>query len=227
MLTFVLVHGAWHGPWAWDRLVPLLHAAGARALTPELGSAAGHGLHDDAGIVAAALDSVAGDEVVLVGHSYAGLVVREAADLRPGAVRHVVLVDGWAGADGTSLLDLAPGPFGQAMHAAAGVSGLVPAPPPSAFGVESTEDAAWLAQRLRAQPLRTLTEATRLSGAVDEIPGTAVCCRPQAYPFEAFAAAAGYRTITVDCPHDGVLTHPGLVTRVLLGVREQEARSLK
>ncbi|WP_213453741.1 hypothetical protein [Rhizomonospora bruguierae] len=34
MTTFVLVHGAWHGPWTWDRVVPLLHAAGMRTLTP-------------------------------------------------------------------------------------------------------------------------------------------------------------------------------------------------
>ncbi|NBH03907.1 alpha/beta fold hydrolase, partial [Amycolatopsis sp. SID8362] len=97
--TFVLVHGAWHGPWAWDGVVPHLHAAGARTITPELGAG---GLHDDVGAVLDALPD--GEKAVLVGHSYAGLVVREAADARPGAVGHVILLDGWAGPDGASLL---------------------------------------------------------------------------------------------------------------------------
>jgi pimeloyl-ACP methyl ester carboxylesterase len=94
MTTFVLVHGAWHGPWAWDRIVPLLHAAGARTLAPDLGTVGDRGLHDDARTVVAALDTVRREgELVLVGHSYAGLVVREAADARPDAVGHIVLVD--------------------------------------------------------------------------------------------------------------------------------------
>lgn len=69
---------------------------------------------------------------MLVGHSYAGLVVREAADARPRAVDHVVLLDGWAGPDGASLFSLAPDPFVTAVRTAAEAHGdgrLVPAPP--------------------------------------------------------------------------------------------------
>lgn len=131
MTTFVLVHGAWHGPWAWERVVPLLSAAGARTLTPTLGAGDDHGLHDHAAAVVAALDTVR-DEVVLVGHSYAGLVVREAADARPGAVGHVVMVDGWAGPDGAGMFDLAPDPFVQLARTAAETLGdgrRIPAPP--------------------------------------------------------------------------------------------------
>lgn len=174
MTTFVLVHGAWHGPWAWDRIVPLLHAAGARTLVPDLNTALDRGLHDDAAVVVAALDTVRADgEVILVGHSYAGLVVREAADARPDAVGHIVLVDGWAGPDGASMFDLAPAAFADAARAAAGSLGegrLVPAPPPAAFGITETADAAVLTARLLPQPLRTFTEPTRLGGAVDRIP---------------------------------------------------------
>src|SRR5688572_8722489 len=124
MTTFVLVHGAWHGPWAWDRVVPLLHAAGMRTLTPDLATAKDQGLHDDAQAVVAALGTVPEeDDVVLVGHSYAGLVVREAADARPDAVGHIVLVDGWAGPDGSSVFSLAPDALVEAVRTAAETAG--------------------------------------------------------------------------------------------------------
>ncbi|MBO3738655.1 alpha/beta hydrolase [Actinoplanes flavus] len=221
MATFVLVHGAWHGPWAWERIVPLLHAAGMRTLTPDLSAAGDHGLHDHAGTVAAAVDAVTayGKEIVLVGHSYAGLVVREAADARPDAVGHIVLVDGWAGPDGSSLFSLAPDTFVAAVRASAETRGggdRIPAPPPAAFGVADPDTAAGLAARLRPQPLRTFTEPTRLTGAVDRIAGTAVYCRPQTYPFDRFGAAVGYRTRPLDGPHDVMLTHPEPLARMLL-----------
>ncbi|MFE2143635.1 esterase/lipase family protein [Streptomyces sp. NPDC059456] len=223
MVTFVLVHGAWHGPWAWDRVAPVLRAAGARTLVPDLSAPGDHGLHDHAGAVAEAIDAAPEeDELVLVGHSYAGLVVREAADVRPRAVDHLVLLDGWAGTDGASMFSLAPDAFATAVSAAAGAYGdgrLIPAPPPAAFGIVDPDDAAWLASRLLPQPLRTFTEATRLTGAVDRIPGTAIHCRPAAYPFDRFGAAAGYRTLPLDGPHDVMLTDPRRLARMLLDIR--------
>lgn len=220
MTTFVLVHGAWHGPWAWDRVVPLLHAAGARTLTPDLRTPGDHGLHDDARTVVAALDTAANDDdLVLVGHSYAGLVVREAADARPDAVGDIVLVDGWAGANGASMFGLAPDTFVRAVRTSAETLGggrHIPAPPPAAFGIVDADDAAWLAARLLPQPLRTFTEPTRLSGAIDRIPGTAIHCRPPTYPFDRFGEALGYRTRALDGPHDVMLTDPEPLVRILL-----------
>jgi pimeloyl-ACP methyl ester carboxylesterase len=224
--TFVLVHGAWHGPWAWDRVVPLLHAAGAGTVTPDLSAVGDYGLHDHADAVAAAIDTVADDdELVLVGHSYAGLVVREAAEARPDAVDHIVLVDGWAGADGASLFSLAPDTFVTAVRTMAATLGdgwRIPAPPPAAFGIVDTGNATWLAERLLPQPLRTFTEPTVLTGVVDRIPGTAIYCRPQSFPFDRFGAAVEYRTLALDGPHDVMLTDPEPLARLLL-----EARSFK
>ncbi|MET8872060.1 alpha/beta fold hydrolase [Nocardia sp. NPDC004604] len=220
MTTFVLVHGAWHGPWAWERVAPLLHAAGARTVIPDLSTVGDCGLHDHATAVAAALDSTPDDdELVLVGHSYAGLVVREAADARPDAVGHIILVDGWAGTDGASMVDLAPEPFVASVYAATEARGegwRIPAPPAAAFGIVDADIAAWLDARLLPQPLRTFIEPTRLSGAVDRIPGTAIYCRPQTYSFEQFGEALGYRTHALDGPHDVMLTQPEPLARMLL-----------
>jgi pimeloyl-ACP methyl ester carboxylesterase len=232
-MIFVLVHGAWHGPSAWDRVVPLLRAAGVRTLTPDLSTNPDRGLHDDAATVVAALDDLP-DEVVLVGHSYAGLVVREAADARPDRVRQVVLIDGWAGPDGTSLFDLAPDSFEDAVRTAAAQSGdgsQVPAPPPAAFGVVDPTDASWLAERLVAQPLRTFAETTRLSAAVVEIPGVAICCTPPTYDFAHFGQSVGYRTVPIEGAHNIMLTDPVQLTQSLLTasgfLQEQEVPGLR
>ncbi len=80
--TIVLVHGAWHGAWCWDRVVEPLREAGHDVLALDL---PGHGadpgplgdLHGDAAAVRAALDGIDGD-VLLVGHSYGGAVITEA-----------------------------------------------------------------------------------------------------------------------------------------------------
>ncbi len=223
MTTFVLVHGAWHGPWAWDRVVPLLQAAGAHTVTPELSAGKDIGLHDHAEAVVAALDTAAKtNDIVLVGHSYAGLVVREAADARPDAVGHLVLVDGWAGADGASMFSLAPDAFTAAIRATVDQDGRIPAPPPAAFGIVDSGEAAWLAERLLPQPLRTFTESTRLSGAVDRIPGTAIYCRPQVYPFDRFGEALGYQTLALDGPHNVMLTQPKQLADTLLTFKNEK-----
>ncbi|WP_068053061.1 alpha/beta fold hydrolase [Nocardia xishanensis] len=233
MTTFVLVHGAWHGPWAWQRVVPVLRAAGAHTITPDLGADDDHGLHDHAAVVAAALDDVPDEEIVLVGHSYAGLVVREAADARPDTVDHIVLVDGWAGRDGIGMFDLAPAAFATSVRAAAESRGdgrRIPPPSAAAFGIVDPDNAALLDARLLPQPLRTFTESTRLTGAVDHIPGTAIYCEPQTYPFAQFGAALGYRTRALDGPHDVMLTRPQPLARMLLEaslVQNREVRNLE
>ncbi|WP_328911058.1 alpha/beta hydrolase [Streptomyces sp. NBC_00234] len=218
MTAFVLVHGAWHGSWAWDRVTPLLAQAGARVVTPDLTLDSDVGLHHHVDEVVTAIDAMADHDLVLVGHSYAGLVVRQAADRRRERVAHIVLVEGWAGADGVSMAGLAPDWFMTRIRAAAGDGWSVPAPAPELFGITDPGDARWLGRRLRGQPLRSFTEPTRLSGAVDHIPGTGIHCRPETFPFARFAAEVGYRPVALDGSHDVMLSHPRDLAEILLTV---------
>jgi pimeloyl-ACP methyl ester carboxylesterase len=90
--SVVLVHGAWHGSWCFDRVMPLLEEAGVPAIAIDL---PGHGndpgpftdLHGDAARVMETLDRL-DEDVVLLGHSYGGAVITEAG-LHP-AVKHLV-----------------------------------------------------------------------------------------------------------------------------------------
>ncbi|MBO2449196.1 alpha/beta hydrolase [Actinomadura barringtoniae] len=220
-MTFVLVHGAWHGAWTWDRVVPLL---GSEAVTPELRLSGG--LEDDVKDVLAALDEVDG-EVILVGHSYGGMVVRQAADQRPEKVGHIVLVEGWAGPDGSALFDLAPEWFVDGLRSLAGEDGVIPALPPQMVGVEDPGDVRWLEGLLCPQPLRSFTEPTRLTGAVDRIPGTAIFGRAQTLPFADLGRALGYEAIAMDGPHDMMITHPEALAAHLRGIGDRRAATLE
>lgn len=74
MHTIVLVHGAWHGPWCWSPVLARLDELGAPSVAVELEL---RDVHRDAELVTAAIEEVGGP-VVLVGHSYGGLVITEA-----------------------------------------------------------------------------------------------------------------------------------------------------
>lgn len=88
MTTFGLVHGGYHGPWCWEQLSPLLQQAGHQVVTMDLPLEDSAGTFDTyADVVTAALDGH-GDDVVLVGHSYAGNTIPLVAARRP--LRHLV-----------------------------------------------------------------------------------------------------------------------------------------
>ncbi|OBF15711.1 alpha/beta hydrolase [Mycobacterium sp. ACS4331] len=90
MSTFALVHGAWHGAWCWELLIPELHRRGHRAIAVDLPcDDPAATLSDYADVVTAALDDdVDGDSVVVVGHSLGGHVLPLVAARRP--VGHLV-----------------------------------------------------------------------------------------------------------------------------------------
>ncbi|MDX6593480.1 MAG: hypothetical protein QOJ13_2676 [Gaiellales bacterium] len=73
MATFALVHGAWHGAWCWERLIPELESLGHRTVAMDLPSDDPEATFEAyADVVAKSLEADAGDDVILVGHSMAG-----------------------------------------------------------------------------------------------------------------------------------------------------------
>lgn len=226
MSRVVLVHGAWHGAWCWRHVAAAVRAAGHEPVTPTLRgvgerSAELHPeirLDDHVSDVIAALE--ADEPSVLVGHSYAGLVVREAADRRPELVDRLILVDGWAGGSGSSMFSLAPSWFEDALRAMAveqGAGWAMPAPPPALVGVTDPGDVAWLEAELTPHPLRTFEDPTILTGAVDGVDGTAILCAQSAgLPFADIARELGYRCATIDSGHDAMVTAPEQLSALLL-----------
>ncbi len=108
MSIFVLVHGAWHGKWCWDKVAPLLEAAGHRVEAFDL---PGHGedrtpLRDVT--LAAYTERVCQvldkqpEPVILVGHSMGGLAISQAAEARPAKIRTLVYLSAFLLQDGES-----------------------------------------------------------------------------------------------------------------------------
>jgi pimeloyl-ACP methyl ester carboxylesterase len=87
--TLLLVHGAWHGAWCWEKLRSVLEADGWRTRAIDLPSAGGRAdMHDDAQAVLGELKRIDGP-VVVVAHSYGGVPVSQAA-AEAGNVSHIV-----------------------------------------------------------------------------------------------------------------------------------------
>src|SRR4051794_26607968 len=103
MTTFALVHGAWHGGWCWERVAAELAGRGHDVIAPDLPCEdVSAGFEDYADVVVAALHD-AGDDVVVVGHSLAGLTIPHVATRRP--VRRLVFLCALLPAVGRSFAD--------------------------------------------------------------------------------------------------------------------------
>ena len=112
--TFLVCHGAWSAGWAWKKMHPLMQAAGHRLVTPTY-----TGLGERAHLANPSidLDSHIEDmlnvikyedlrDIVLIGHSYGGMVATGVADRARDKVRQLIYVDAFVPGDGQSLLDL-------------------------------------------------------------------------------------------------------------------------
>jgi len=93
MATFALVHGAWHGAWCWEKLTPLLRQAGHDVVAPDLPIDDNTASFDTYADVACAAVDECSDDLILVGHSYGGLLARLFAERHPEKVGGLVLVD--------------------------------------------------------------------------------------------------------------------------------------
>lgn len=166
MATYVLVHGAWGGSWIWTPTARALRAAGHEAWTPSL-TGLGERIHlAHPGIdlathvadVANQIDCEELSDVILVGHSYGGMVITGVAGRMAERLRALVYVDAFLPKDGESLWDIA-GEAGRAHYIAAqrDTPGMV-APFPGS------------GRRLTAHPLLTLTQPVATGGAEARVP---------------------------------------------------------
>jgi len=177
MTTFVLVHGAWSGAYRWRKVRPLLTRAGHDVFSPSLTGLGDreHLLSREINLSTHIEDVVKVIEVedlrdvVLVGHSYGGMVVTGAADRVADRIAHLVYVDAFLPADGQSLYAMGGGTRsgGATQQAANGQDDWL-APPMGSRQWSSDAEAQWNEARRRPQPRACFEEAVQLSKPLEE-----------------------------------------------------------
>jgi len=219
--NFVLIHGAWHGAWCWQRVVPVLESRGHRVEAPTL---AGVGERVSELSDAITLDTHIEEVVdllgtrglwntVLVGHSYAGAVITGVADRVPQRLRRLVFLDAVVLESGQSL----GLPAGRDPRRPAAI----PPPPASNFGIPSPADLAWVQQNLTAHPARTFEPPLILQNPVGNgIKCIYVACnRPAMMDHALFRRMAqvnlGWQILELATGHDAMVTAPGPLVELL------------
>jgi pimeloyl-ACP methyl ester carboxylesterase len=233
MSTFVLVHGAWHGGWCWQRTTPLLERAGHQAHTPTLAglSNKSHLLSPAVGLdthiedIVSYIEAYDLRDVTLVGHSYGGQVITGVADRIPDRLTRRVHLDGFIG-DGSPAIDLLPdGPAGHYRESVAeqGFDWLIPLRPLGKLGVTESADLEWLTPRLTPHPWKTYTDDLPLSGAHKQVTGVFIESVDWMRVFQKYAniaEKAGWDTYTLNTGHESMVTAPEELAETLLSIVE-------
>ena len=233
-MTYVLIHGAWHGGWAWRTVAPMLRRAGHEVYAPSLTGMGdrSHLLRPEIDLelhiadVVTLLEAHDLADVILLGHSYGGMVVTGAADRAAKRIRRLVYFDAFVPENGRCLFDyvMAAVPERAAGFRKQGeASGFVDPPPNAVWGHTDAKVIEWIKPREVRMPFRTQIQPLRLSNeaALKRIPKTFVhCTSPATGTFDQFAAKCrndpAWRFHEVKSGHDAMILQPQAVADLLL-----------
>jgi pimeloyl-ACP methyl ester carboxylesterase len=212
-VRYVLVHGAFRGGWAWDRVRPALEAAGHEVLTPTLSLEPVPSLDSWAREIAYILDRPAADgrDTVLVGHSQGGVVVLAASALSPARVSRLVLLDSPVPRPGETAADVLP----DAVRASYGD------PPRDSWLPPTPTGDPWVDDRLVPAPAAPAYEPVDPDGVAASLPTIYVFCSgtetayPSSYSRRRFEEE-GRDFRWLDADHDAPLRQPERVSELLL-----------
>jgi pimeloyl-ACP methyl ester carboxylesterase len=240
MATFVLVHGGWHGGWCWQKVIPLLEAAGHEVYAPTLTGLAERAseLSPEVGLDTHIQDIVGllvGKDlqgIILAGHSYGGMVITGVVDQAPERIAHLVYLDTFVPRDGESMVDVSPVVIWLLRRQAQGDGWRIPSH--GDYGVTTEPDRSWVLRSVTPQPLKTLEQPLHLRNPtiVSTKPRTHIECTgsgdvfsrlrplmrrllaPRALP----PREAGWRLRQLPTGHDAMITMPRELADLLLEV---------
>jgi pimeloyl-ACP methyl ester carboxylesterase len=222
MANFVLVHGAWQGGWAWDRVVPLLRARGHQVHAPTLTGVGDrtHLLSPQVGLEAHIQDVIATianqrlQNVILVGHSYGGQVIAGVATALPAALRQLVFLDAFVPDDGECATEQQPETIAHHYQESVeerGFGWLIPARKLEVLGVTDPVDVEWLASLMVPHPYKTFNDPVRVSPQALAIPSTFIECVDWIRVFQSArerAEARGWPVHELHTGHQAMTTAP-------------------
>jgi pimeloyl-ACP methyl ester carboxylesterase len=228
--VFVLIHGAWHGGWCWRRVADLLATAGHRVFAPTLTGLGERSHLANAGVdlsthvtdVVNVLKWERLDDVVLVGHSYAGFVISGVAERMPAAIASLVFVDAFVPENGDTVASSASPATRRLVDETVRKGETMLPPVPAAFFQVNEKDRAWVDALCTPQPLATFLEKAGLTEARERIAGK-VYVRAKGYDSPSFDAALAkvraipsWSTFELTCGHDIMVDMPERLAEILL-----------
>jgi pimeloyl-ACP methyl ester carboxylesterase len=214
MTTFVLVHGACLGAWCWGRVAKLLAARQHTVVAPALTGLGerSHLLNPEIDLDTHILDVVNVikwqelRDVVLVGHSYGGMVISGVAERMEKSIASIVMLDAFFPADGQRAIDLLPPPVQEAILKRAR-DGATATPPPAAATANVNEaDQAWIDAQCTPHPIKCFLQVAVVTGARDRI-AKKTYIRAADFPSAALDAGMsearnkGWRTVEIAAGH--------------------------
>lgn len=233
MATYVLVHGGSHGGWCYQLLARILRAKGHDVYTPTMTGLGEreHLLNPNVDLNMHITDIVKVLQfedlrnVILVGHSYGGMVITGVADRAADRIGHLVWLDSAIPRNGQSLVDYAPGIVATRANSRL-VDGaeLVNFPgkdpmgdPYGLYGVKDPELIAWMAPKLTPHPWKCFEQKLHLSNeaAIRKLPQTAIVCTQN---------LASHKTLfdgriwDIDTGHDLMISEPEKVAEMLMRI---------
>ncbi|MCP5026618.1 MAG: alpha/beta hydrolase [Actinomycetia bacterium] len=230
MTTIVVAHGAWSAGWAWKKMHPLLTGRGIRLVTPsytgigERTHLAQRGIDLDQHIedLTQVFEYEDLSDIVLVAHSYGGMVGTGVLHRVPDRIREIIYLDAFVPESGQSLFDLVGTEAAARWRVAAAEQGdgwrlaANPLPPDTA-----PEDVEWIAPRRGAQPMGTFEQALTFKGTTDHRRSYIYCLRTgPTDPFGPFASRAksnkAWRYREIDASHSPHITAPDAFADLLV-----------
>jgi pimeloyl-ACP methyl ester carboxylesterase len=233
--NYVLIHGAWHGAWAWSKAAPLLRQAGHNVWTPTL-SGLGERSHVAPGTSGLAIhvqDIVSLllmedlRDVVLVGHSYAGCVVSGVLGARTGRVAHAIYVDAFVPMQGQAMANFLPPPVKADFERLAAQNATVPPPPAASWaerwGLTDPTLLAWAQPRMKPQAALSFTEAVQGDPMADSVRRTYLKCTANPNPqfkniAEGIKKDSRFKYTEVDGHHNVMLINPQQFVSSLISI---------
>jgi pimeloyl-ACP methyl ester carboxylesterase len=230
--TFVLVHGAWHGGWCWRRVSDLLQKQGHKVFTPTMTGLGerSHLIDSKVNLATHVTDIVnvikwegLGD-IVLVGHSYGGMIISGVAEQARHAIGSIVFLDAFVPENGDSLATKASQPVREAIASLVEKGETAMKPVSAAVFRVNEKDRAWVDGMCTPHPVATLTDKITVTGARDRVAKKAYI-RAKGYPSVPFDGAqerlkadAGWRVYDLPCGHDAMVDMPDRLTEILVEV---------
>lgn len=231
--TYVLLHGAYHGGWCWNRVAQSLREFGHRVYTPTLTGCGDrvHLLNKDVTLETWTLDILNVlkyedlEDVIFVSHSFGGLTAMSVVDQAPERLKHVVLLDALLVEPGQSAFDARPVEAQQAARDAAVANGglAVPAPSLKVFGLEDETLLAEVTPKLTGHPLATYEGKVNLTNNLWRgLPTTYISCTTPLFeplnPSREIARINGAEMLELPTSHEAMFDLPDELASMLASV---------